>query len=290
MPAQFKLLLAFLICFEAFTAQTQVGFKHGKWTLEWSDEFDFLDERIWNIAEHFDHYGEPQVYLKENVSATDGNLVIDIKKETYTCPKNAENKWFCSRQEKLGFGYEHTSGFVQTKPEFSVRYGIIEARIKTPIGYGFFPAFWIYSNTPYYQEIDIFEMLPGHKIIQLKSNDSIVFQDKNIMTSNLHLKFPDKENFNKAYVYKENPISDYTKWHVYAVEWTPKKIKIYVDGKCIRKEKNLGIHYPLSILINNALHKEMDGKFEESDFPAQMLVDYVRVYQPKKPYKQKHSK
>lgn len=284
---KFKIFLFFCICFHFFETSAQIGFKEKKWVLQWNDEFDFFDDSIWKVAEHFDHYGEPQIYLKENVSTINGNLVIDVKKEDYTCPKNKESKWFCSRQKETGVGYAYTSGFLQTKSEFSVQYGLIEARIKIPIGNGFFPALWVFGNMFYYQEIDIFEMLPGSKTRHSKSKKSNAFQDENIMTSNLHLKFPDKENFNKAYIYKENFISDYTKWHVYSLEWTPKVIKIYVDGKCVRKEKNLGIHYPLNILINCALQSKMDGQFREFDFPAQMLVDYVRVYQPVKPYKQK---
>ena len=48
------------------------------WVLDWHDEFNFFDTTIWTKGHQCDHFGEPQLYLEDNVWTANGNLVIRI--------------------------------------------------------------------------------------------------------------------------------------------------------------------------------------------------------------------
>ncbi len=161
------ILFALLFCLSAYSQEDN---SRATYTLVWEDNFDFLNTDIWKVQNHFDHYGgERQVYTDrlENVFIEDGQLVLRVDRETYTCPPEALNQWRCARQNNTGESYEYTSGWVETKEEYNTQYGYIEARIKLPYGRGFWPAFWTFvgpgvPNNVNAAEIDIFEMY-GHK-------------------------------------------------------------------------------------------------------------------------------
>ena len=80
-----------------------------------------------------------------------------------------------------------------------------------------------------------------------------------------------------------------TKFHVYAAEWTPEYIDIYVDGQKynhfeISKAENDDqnpFHKPQYLILNLALGGTWGGAIDDSIFPQRMVVDYVRVYQKK---------
>ena len=140
-----------------------------------------LNTNIWKVRDNFDHYsgltdtyngGEPQVYTNrnDNVFINNGNLVLRLKQENYSCPTSALAGWGCSRQDKYGTAYSYTSGWVETKETYDYQYGYIESRISAPYGSGFWPAFWTFNgnnsslNNYGYNEVDIFEMI-GQNVV-----------------------------------------------------------------------------------------------------------------------------
>lgn len=237
------LLIPLFACLWTF-GQTPANDPH--WQLVWQDEFNTLNTNIWEVANNFDHYGEPQMYRTNNTSALNGNLVLKVKSESY-------------------LGHNYTSGWVETKQAYNTQFGYIESRIKLPYGYGFWPAFWTFigsgvsgSNAA---EIDIFEML-GHS-------------PSNEITTNIHLNYPD----GNIYFQKQTPTNyDYNNtWHTYGIEWSPSKIIWYVDGSPIRLFPNHGIIDPVRIILNLAIEPSYLSN-SSTPFPSEMLVDYVKVY------------
>ena len=87
------------------------------------------------------------------------------------------------------------------------------------------------------------------------------------------------------------------KFHVWRLDWTPKYLKIYVDGKLlntieIRKTRNQGWQgnrwnpfksdeedFGLYLILNLALGRH-GGTPDNARYPIHYYVDYVRVYQP----------
>ncbi|MBC7533852.1 MAG: glycoside hydrolase family 16 protein [Oligoflexus sp.] len=236
------------------------------WNLEWSDEFDGreLDETKWQneVWRPYAFNDELQSYTdhrKENIRVEGGHLVIEARKD--------------------GFGgSDYSSGRINSKVGWT--YGRMEARIKLPAGRGTWPAFWMLPTDlkgkwPDTGEIDIMEHV-GH--------------DPNVIVATLH---STDSNFKK-----EGPKASKTTkvagaiddYHDYAVEWYPDHFDFFADGNKYYTFKNPGngnngwpfdkeFHFVLNVAVggNWGGQKGLDN----SAFPAQMLVDYVRVYKKK---------
>jgi len=224
--------------------------------LVWSDEFDeaSIDANVWNFETGGDGWGnhEQEYYQQQNAGIENGNLVITAKKETV-----GSNHYTSARMTTQG------------KKEFT--YGKVEARMKMPVGQGFWPAFWMLGSNissvgwPVCGETDIMEHI---------NTDSTVYGTLH-WNNNGHVQ--DGGNTNSS-------PSDY---HVYSIEWTVKSIKFYVDSVQYHETLlNAGgtdaFHNSFFILLNFAVGGDWPGQtIDDSLLPAKMYVDYVKVYQKK---------
>jgi len=240
------------------------------WQLLWEDNFNSFDANKWLKVDWAQH-GEPQLYLANSVTVSNGNLVIKVNNNPTYCPPNPPTVWGacwpCANQ-----WYNYTSGWVETKQAYNTQYGYIESRIKLPYGYGFFPAFWTFIgsgvNGSNAAEIDVFEMLGGDL------NTNSLYNTPNIMTTNLHTEYPDIVDKFKSLI----PTGfDYTSYHNYGIEWAPSKIIWYVDGYPVRLFTDHGIVDPVRIILNLAIRPNLFPN-SSTPFPSNMLVDYVKVY------------
>ena len=78
-------------------------------------------------------------------------------------------------------------------------------------------------------------------------------------------------------------------FHVYALEWSPERIDIFVDDAHYFTYMNEGrgweewpFDQPFHLILNIAVGGvwgRSGGPIDDSIFPQRMLVDYVRVYQ-----------
>jgi beta-glucanase (GH16 family) len=76
-------------------------------------------------------------------------------------------------------------------------------------------------------------------------------------------------------------------YHVYAIEWTKDKIDFFVDKDLvytfqpeIKNENTWPFDQPFFFLINLAIGGNFGGlKVDDSVFPQEFLVDYIKVYQ-----------
>lgn len=246
-----KYTISILILLSSLILFGQAPSNDSHWQLDWKDNFNSLDTSIWEVANNFDHYGEPQMYRTDNVSVHQGNLVLKVKDESY-------------------LDHNYTSGWVETKQAYNTQFGYIESRIKLPFGHGFWPAFWTFvgsgvQNDSNAAEIDIFEMLGG------------AIPNPHTISTNIHLNYPDK-NASRMDIIPDN--FNYTDWHTYGIEWSPNIIVWYVDGNPVRLLPNHGIIDPVRIILNLAIEPNYLPN-SNTQFPSEMLVDYVRVYKLK---------
>ena len=243
------------------------------WRLVFSDEFNdtLLNTKNWTTCYWWDDAGctnagnhELEWYLAKNVKTIAGNLNLTAQKETVLGTK--------------GKTFNYTSGMVTSgldyselprSPRFSFQYGQVEVRAKLPSGKGLWPAIWLLPKPPKSRpEIDIMEVL----------GDS-----KNFLRVHLHYT---GSNGNAAEEGKNIQVGDLSKaWHVYGVRWEPDAIKWYLDGVEVwhyNKAKNIP-NEPLYLLMNLAVGGDFPGEPDkETQFPAEFLVDYVRVWQHNK--------
>jgi len=248
------------------------------WQIVWEDNFDSLNTDIWLVKDNFDHWGgELQVYTDrtDNVFIDNGNLVLRVKEEQYNCPTNYVNQWHCAREYNTGEAYDYTSGWIETQPAYNTQYGLIEARILLPYGYGFWPAFWTFKadglGVENAAEIDIFEML-GHI-------------PPNKITTNVHLDYcnegyefyPDCSAIPRNF--QENLIANYAySWHTYAIDWSPTHLRWWYDDYMFRIMPNPGVEGPVRTILNMAIEQGHPPN-AQTPFPSDMRIDHVRVYE-----------
>ncbi len=224
------------------------------WQIVWQDEFNNGISPDWVFETGNGGWGnnELQYYRQENATVSNGKLIITAKKEAFG-------------------GSNYTSARLKTQGKKSWKYGKIEASIATPSFSGIWPAFWMLGDNigsvgwPKCGEIDIMEHVNGGGEVV-----GTVHWD-----ANGHASYGNKTNTN------------ITAFHTYSVEWDENSVKWFVDGTKFNEVSIAGgvnsteeFHNNFFILLNLAVGGEWPGyNIDNNGFPAQMQVDYVRVYQ-----------
>ncbi len=232
--------------------------KSQTWDLVWSDEFssEISEDWIFEIGRGDNGWGnnEYQYYRKENASIENGNLTITAKKENFQ-------------------GASYTSARLKTQGLKFWRYGKIEASISIPSFTGSWPAFWMLGENitsvswPACGEIDIMEHI----------------NTSNEIHGTMHWKDHNQQYAN----YGKGETVDFSGFHTYSIEWDENYIKWFFDDQQyhIASIEN-GIngttefHDNFFILLNMAIGGNWPGFIiDDSKLPAQMKIDYVRVFQ-----------
>ncbi|MBU6258374.1 MAG: glycoside hydrolase family 16 protein [Burkholderiales bacterium] len=268
------------------------------WRLVWSDEFDGteVDRSKWDFDLGNGFYDERnrrwipgwgneelQYYTDDprNVSVRDSLLTIRALKESM-------------------HGCDYTSARLKTRrrdgtPLYSKVYGRFEVRARVPWGKGLWPALWMLPQADAYGgwaasgEIDLME---------------IVGERPHEVLSSIHFGSSYPERSMITHVHALPGGASVADWHEYAVEWEPGEIRFYVDGEhtttrdhwwsCSRTRDGHGLQprraaelnpwpapfdRPFYILMNVAVGGNFPGApNEQTRFPAELVVDYVRVY------------
>ena len=244
------------------------------YTLAWSDEFSSAngsppDATKWTYDLGGGGWGnqelESYTSRTRNVQIQNGNLVITALQENYTGTD--------------GIARNYTSARLKTQNLFTQAYGRFEARIKIPKGQGIWPAFWMLGNDisqngwPKCGEIDIMENIgrePGIVHGSLHGPSSVAHTSDSTSTVSL----PPGKSYSDDF-------------HIYAVEWEPGTVRFYVDSDnyaTFSKAQWPGggqwvFDHPFFMIMNVAVGGVWPGSPDAStQFPQQMLVDYVRVY------------
>ncbi|PWK77730.1 glycosyl hydrolase family 16 [Mucilaginibacter oryzae] len=303
--AKLIFIVVFLPWLNIASAQTKRGMK-----LVWHDEFDYNglpDSNKWTYEDGFIRDGEKEFYTKnrvENAKVGNGLLTITARKEEFVnynyayykglmskeryfselikYPKQFRGKaadsipaWVRNRYDSLA---HYTSASLVTRGKASWKYGRVEIRAKLPRGKGVVPAAWMLGTsfskeTPWPQcgEIDIMEFVgrvPGQIYGHVHYKDP---------ATNRHV------HYGSAY---KLPLSG-SQWHVYAVEWNSKTISFFCDDKLYYTfmvseagpaETN-PYNKPFYLLLNMSLGGAFGGMVDDTIFPQQYQIDYVRIYQ-----------
>ena len=233
----------------------------------WNEEFDgdAIDTSKWRfeIGTGASGWGnnEWEYYTdrKENAYIKDGVLHIRAQKEDYK-------------------GSKYTSARMITKDKFSFTYGTVEARIALPTGKGIWPAFWMLGQNidkvswPACGEIDIIETI---------NDENIVYGTHHWQYNGNHASYG---NNTKDY-YGTSKELDITQFHTYKMVWNKKLIAMYVDDFKYQeidienaKDGLEAFHKPQFFILNVAVAGSWPGfEVDDTQFPNEMLVDYIRV-------------
>lgn len=234
------------------------------YTLVWNDEFTAanIDLTKWEHEVNGDGGGnnELQYYtnLPTNSFIENGHLVIKAIYEDYQ-----------SR--------DFTSARMRTKYKGDWLYGRIEVVAKIPAGRGTWPAIWMlptdweYGNWPSSGEIDIMEH---------------VGYDPNVIHGSIHTLAYNHTIGTQKTALLTIPTA-ITSFHKYAIEWFEDHIDFFIDDTMyftFTNENKDWQYWPFDkrfhLILNLAVGGNWGGAegIDVAAFPAQMEVDYVRVY------------
>ena len=236
--------------------------------LLWSDEFEgsSIDETKWgyNIGTGENGWGnsELEYYTNrpENVYVKDGLLHIRAQKEDYE-------------------GQKYTSTRLLSQNKFTFTYGTVEARIALPVGKGIWPAFWMLGENidkvswPTCGEIDIIEAV---------NDENVIYGTHHWAHEGSHAQYGN----NTSDYYGTSLKLDISEFHTYKMTWDKEFITMYVDDF---KYQEIDIkdttsdmatfHKPFFFILNVAVGGSWPGfDIDDSQFPTEMQVDYIRVY------------
>jgi len=234
----------------------------GEFALVWADEFNGTgyDSEIWSPQIAGDGFGnnELQYYTgnANNIFTRDGCLVLKAINENY------QNR-------------EYTSGKLWSQGKKFFKYGRVEARFRLPAGRGTWPAIWmmpqssVYGGWPNSGEIDIMEF---------------VGYEPNRIYGTVHRQAGSGSNGDGNNIFVAAPDD----FHVIRIDWEPGYIKWYLDEVLFHTYNNAytgSAQYPFDqnfyVILNFAIGGNWGGAqgVDNSIFPQEFLIDYVRVYQ-----------
>lgn len=290
-----------LIMLSACSAEP--GGDTSQWKLVWSDDFEgnALDRTKW--APEVSCWGggndERQCYTDrpENIQVEDGTLRLVAQEETFEGPAYPPDM----DMEHEVWTKPYTSGKVRTLGLADWKYGRFSARMKLPAGQGTWPAFWMMPSAPVYGtwplsgEIDIMES------VNLDTPCKDCQHEYETRTSGA-LHFGDRIPDN-TYFFMKADESEYNgpddEWRVYSVEWSEDTIQWFVDDQIFMRlnadqwytesaeaegRSFAPFDQPFYLMINLAVGGNLPEKsngagFDPSAFPAELLVDWVKVEQ-----------
>lgn len=235
--------------------------------LVWDDEFNGsqLNPNDWNYETGTGGNGwgnnELEYYTSrpQNIFLSDGNLVIEARKESYN-------------------GSQYTSARITTQGKEQFTYGRIDIRAKLPVQTGMWPALWMLGSNistvgwPQCGETDIMELIG-------KNSHQVVgsFHWKNSSGT--------ESTFNNTYTLPSGDFSQ--QFHVYSLIWSKDSLQILVDDipfvNASRADLTNGTYpfdSPFFFIFNVAVGGNWPGPPDNTtQFPQRMFVDYVRVFQ-----------
>ena len=246
---------------------------------QFDDEFNgsSLNTNLWTAVTRPGSADNQEIeyYVPSNVAVKGGSLAITTEYKTTVK------------------GYPYTSGLIQMK-NFNFLYGTVEFRAKfpgTPSGSGAWSAVWLLGaqcqhhnltdadnnigvdptcQWPYpgSDEIDIVENLYSRVTV---INNEITTQAGGTETDGV---WSGGTQINE---YCRPTVSDISaNWHVYKLIWEPGVATFYVDGEQTCQQTSYVPDTPMFLIIDTAIGPG-GGVPVPSDFPEQLLVDYVHI-------------
>ena len=226
---------------------------------EWEDNFSIngrVDSSNWNY--HVGKFKNDEEYYTDSI----GNVFVKNGKLHIVATKDSRYNSICS------------SGRINTLGKKSFLYGKLEIKAKIPTGLGIFPAIWMlredHPRTFPLGEIDIMEYIECF--------------NKNIYCTTTHIVEKVSGDKELRHRHSKRVSANMNKYHIYSLEWTPKSLVFKLDRKVVyRLDKDEAEYWPFDdpyYLILNVAYGNWGFECgrDDSIFPKEMLVDWIRYY------------
>jgi len=265
------------------------GFEPSRYRLVWDDEFDRLSlsdnfpttERWqthfgkWNVRNLPDN-GDKGVKVADWTPLVSGRTVAEalksvgdpskpggflhvvtkgtLKLHAYTLPERLQSEFW---------GFPYVASMISGESSFHQAYGYWEVRLRlNHLGKGHHFALWLVSTDAIWPpEIDLLE---------------VVGTNPHQFTANLN----DGGKTKPAMKFYEEP-STPDGFHVFGLQRTPEVIRWMIDGHVIRETPELIGQKELYLIASFEIASRWPGNPDETTpWPAEVEIDYVRIYAP----------
>lgn len=223
------------------------------WKLTFVDNFDGseLDDKKWAHAPEWDRQGGAIQWSDEEAFLNgDGELVIQMSER--------DGKYY--------------SGAVRTKDLFEQAYGYYEIRAKIPREEGTWSAFWLMSDSVHEIGND------GRDGTEIDIVESPYYWDDYIGHA---LHWDGYGEHHQVASSMAHVPGIYEGFHTFALEWNKDEYIFYIDGKETWRTSAGGVSQVPAYMKISAEAASWAGDITKANLPAQMIVDYVRVYEQK---------
>lgn len=225
------------------------------WELIFADEFDApqLNASNWWTQEGI-HGSELQYYTSRSENVFIKNSFLHLR----------------AIEEKYKDSLPYTSGMVVSSVEFG-KGNLIEVRCKIPKGKGLWPAFWFWSGwNKEYQELDVFEFW---------CHDTKGFSVTNHWNKISGAPIQSETYWIRPRTNDRKRIDMSSVFMTYGVYWDEKNILFLLNNQLVAKIKNNIPPKTFPIILNLAVDNDSKKRpNKKTIFPADFLIDYVRVY------------
>ena len=253
------------------------------WTLQWSDEFNaaagtYPSSANWTYDLGSSGFGNPEI---EDYCAPGSNTAPCVSSKPNAYQDGNGNLVITAIRDSSG---QWTSARLKSQGLKQFQYGRIEARMKLPVGDGFWPAFWMLGADinsdpwPGCGEQDIMEWVQSYT----PTTTSSTTHGPGYSGAN---------GIGGKFTFPNGGRVDDGNYHVYGVIWGPNSLQYYRDSPSnifetltsatIPSGSQWVFNNPFFLLLNLAIGNGGFPGPTDSSTPATatMLVDYVRVYQ-----------
>ena len=238
------------------------------WILDRHDEFNgSLDPNLWITK-----------YLESRTTATRASarygfrnnalvLRIDDDQPTYYSGNPMKVSSIQTGQRTNLHKDDHFDHSIPTDIKYATQYGYFEIRAKSSARSGIHTAFWLIGRQDTWEqrgEVDIMEHAGIHGRSRFNYN-LFKWSDPNLTNDTRSVGV----GFDMT-----------TEMHIYALEWTPTQLKLYIDN-VLASTINQSLKYPALFLLGIYENAGWTGTVDPNDTrPKEFVVDYFRAYKP----------
>ncbi|MDH3810112.1 MAG: family 16 glycosylhydrolase [Gammaproteobacteria bacterium] len=258
------------------------------WRLTHSDEFDYAGaprSSMWNAdlwpARVVNDEDQAYTNNPRNLRVEDGYLIIEAHKEDLDNAK-------------------YTSARIHTLGKVDLLYGRIEVRAKLPRGKGTWPAIWMLPSAPfrYATKCEEGDTWQGSADCDAwpNSGEIDIMEHVGYEMGHVHGTVHNEAYYWAKWEQRKGRIivDDVDQaFHVYALEWTPERIDVFLDDTLYFTYVNehdgwrsWPYDHPFHLILNVAvggMWGRAGGGIDDTIFPQKMVVDYVRFFERSSP-------
>ncbi len=226
----------------------------GQWTLVFDENFSGtrLNTTWWNTGFWYNTTinNELQAYRPENVRVGGGYLQLVAEQR--------------STQTTWGEPKNYASGAITTRNKFTFTFGVVEARLRVPVGQGLSSLFQIEPNNK--------RSPPSITVMHALGQMPTV--------TSFNYRYYDINGVVRGLVNNVTGMDFSDSYHTFTVEWTATHVNFYVDGVLRGSYSGSQIlRDPAFLILNLAVGGTVPSPVSNVGFPQTLQVDYIRVWQ-----------